>query len=193
MLDREEILDYMRRTGALQEGHFILTSGRHSDRYVQCARLLQHPDIADRLTDMLADRFREDGVETVVSPAVGGILVGQGVARALGVRAIFTERQDGRMVLRRGFSLDAGERVLVTEDVVTTGGSVREVLRTVREAGAEAVGVGILVDRSAGGAEFGVKTVSLIRMEAESWDPGACPLCREGTLPAVKPGSRGLS
>ncbi|MFO7769043.1 MAG: orotate phosphoribosyltransferase [bacterium] len=193
MLDREEILDYMRRTGALQEGHFILTSGRHSDRYFQCARLLQHPGISDRLTDMLADPFRGEEVDTVVSPAVGGILAGQGVARALGVRAIFTERRGGEMVFRRGFFLEKGERVLVIEDVVTTGGSVREVLYAVREAGAEPAGVGILVDRSPGGADFGIKTVSLIRMEAESWDPERCPLCEEGDVPAVKPGSRGLS
>ena len=193
MLDREEILDYMRRTGALQEGHFILTSGRHSDRYFQCARLLQHPDIADRLTDMLADRFRDADVGSVVSPAVGGILVGQGVARALGVRALFTEREDGKMVFRRGFTLEEGERVLVTEDVVTTGGSVREVLEAVRAAGAEPVGVGILVDRSPGGADFGMKTVSLLQMEAASWDPQACPLCAEGKGRPVKPGSRGLA
>ncbi len=192
MLDREEILDYLRRTGALQEGHFILTSGRHSDRYFQCARLLQHPAIADRLTDMLADRFREADVEAVVSPAVGGILVGQGVARALGVRAIFTEREEGVMVFRRGFSLEEGERVLVVEDVVTTGGSVREVLEAVRAAGAEPVGAGVLVDRSPGGADLGVPTVSLLRMAAESWDPRSCPLCEEGEVPAVKPGSRGL-
>jgi orotate phosphoribosyltransferase len=191
VLDSEEILDYMRRTGALLEGHFVLTSGRHSDRYFQCALLLQHPDIADRLTDMLADRFRAMDVDTVIAPAVGGILVAQGVARALGVRAIFAERKEGRMTLRRGFTLQAGERVLVTEDVVTTGGSVREVVDLVRAAGAEVVGVGLIVDRSDGKADFGVPTVSLLQMEAPSWEPGSCPRCAEGEE-AARPGSRGL-
>lgn len=191
MLDSEEILDYMRRTGALLEGHFILTSGRHSDRYFQCALLLQHPDIADRLTDMLADRFRSMEVDTVIAPAVGGILVAQGVARALGVRAIFAERKEGRMTLRRGFSLEEGERVLVTEDVVTTGGSVREVVNLVLAAGAMVMGVGLIVDRSGRKADFGVPTVSLLQMETPSWEPGSCPRCAAGEE-ALKPGSRGL-
>ena len=188
----DQILNDLRRTGALLEGHFILTSGRHSGHYIQCALLLQHPAIAERLTAEIGDRFHQARVATVAAPAVGGIVVAQGVARALGARAIFSERQEGRMTFRRGFSVDRGERVLVVEDVVTTGGSVGEVIDLVGALGAEVVGVGMIVDRSSREIDFGVPTQSLLRLAVETWDPADCPLCRQGGA-AVKPGSRGLA
>ena len=188
----DQILNDLRRTGALLEGHIILTSGRHSGHYIQCALLLQHPAIAERLTAEIGDRFHQARVATVAAPAVGGIVVAQGVARALGARAIFSERQEGRMTFRRGFSVDRGERVLVVEDVVTTGGSVGEVIDLVGALGAEVVGVGMIVDRSSREIDFGVPTQSLLRLAVETWDPADCPLCRQGGA-AVKPGSRGLA
>jgi orotate phosphoribosyltransferase len=188
----DQVLNDLRRTGALLEGHFILTSGRHSGHYIQCALLLQHPAIAERLTAEIGDRFHQARVATVAAPAVGGIVVAQGVARALGARAIFSERQEGRMTFRRGFSVDRGERVLVVEDVVTTGGSVGEVIDLVGALGAEVVGVGMIVDRSSREIDFGVPTQSLLRLAVETWDPADCPLCRQGGA-AVKPGSRGLA
>lgn len=189
MLAEERVLHLLRTTGALLDGHFRLTSGRHSDRYIQCARLLQHPQYAAELGDALAERFAGNEVSAVVGPAIGGILVSYEVARYLGVRSLFTERENGRMTLRRGFSLAEGERVLVVEDVITTGGSVEEVLAVVREHGAVPVGVGFLVDRSGGKLSWPMRLESLIRLNVSSYPPEECPLCRQG-VPVVKPGSR---
>jgi len=187
---QEAILDEFRRAGALLEGHFLLSSGRHSPVYFQCALLLQNPRRAENLCGRLARRFADRGVETVLAPAVGGILVAHEVARALGARAIFAEREDDRMRLRRGFSLRPGERVLLVEDVVTTGGSLREVQALAREAGAEVVAVGALVDRTAGrDPGFGMPLEALVRLDAPTYAPEECPECRRG-LPLVKPGSR---
>ncbi|WP_033376818.1 orotate phosphoribosyltransferase [Desulfurispora thermophila] len=176
-------------TGALLEGHFLLSSGRHSDRYFQCARVLQYPDHAERLCRELVSKINLPELQVVTAPALGGIIAGYEVARALGVRSIFAERENGRMTLRRGFGIAPGERVLVVEDVVTTGGSVREVMQVVREAGGQVVGVGTLVDRSGGRVDFGVPLWSLVQMEVQTFAPDECPLCRQG-LPLVKPGSR---
>ncbi|MFZ5592574.1 MAG: orotate phosphoribosyltransferase [Bacillota bacterium] len=176
-------------TGALLEGHFLLSSGRHSDRYFQCARVLQYPDHAERLCRELVSKINLPELQVVAAPALGGIIAGYEVARALGVRSIFAERENGRMTLRRGFGIAPGERVLVVEDVVTTGGSVREVMQVVREAGGQVVGVGTLVDRSGGRVDFGVPLWSLVQMEVQTFAPDECPLCRQG-LPLVKPGSR---
>lgn len=192
MLTKEEATNIFSKAGALLEGHFRLTSGRHSNQYMQCAQVLQYPDATEKLARHLAEQFKDENVQTVIGPAMGGIIVAYEVARQLGVPGIFTERQDGSMALRRGFSIKPGERVLVVEDVVTTGGSVQEVIDLVKGAGGNVVGVGVLVDRSGGKADFGVKTRAVLTMDIQSWEADDCPLCREGKTPAVKPGSRNV-
>ncbi len=188
----EEILAFFKETGAFLQGHFLLTSGKHSAQYMQCARVLQYPWLAATLGQELAGYFTGDKINAVIGPAMGGIIVAHEVARALGVKAFFAERQDGEMALRRGFTFKPGEKVLVVEDVITTGGSVHEVLSVVKAAGAEPVGVGVLVDRSGGRADFnGLHLRSLVQMEIEVFSPEDCPLCAQG-LPLVKPGSREL-
>jgi orotate phosphoribosyltransferase len=184
-----EVLHMLRQTQALLEGHFLLTSGAHSDRYVQCARLLQHPQHAERLGRWIAERLGGTAVDVVASPALGGIIIGQEVARALGVRGVFCEREQGTMTLRRGLELSSGERVLVVEDVVTTGGSVREVVQVVRAQQAHVVGVGVILDRSGGNATFGVPFYALATEHLVNYAPETCPLCQQGGQP-IKPGSR---
>jgi orotate phosphoribosyltransferase len=188
MTDRET-LDLYEATGALLRGHFRLTSGLHSDVYLQSALVLQYPAHAAALGAALAAPFRNDGIQTVLAPAIGGILVAHEVARALGVRALFTEREDGVMRLRRGFTVSPGERCLVVEDVMTTGGSIREVVTCVEGLGGTVVGVGSLIDRSGGGANFSVKRATLATAKATTWKPEDCPLCEAGSQ-AVKPGGR---
>ena len=187
--DRQSLLDMFRRSGALLEGHFRLSSGLHSSGYLQCALVLQDPQMAGVLGAALADRVRDRAADVVLSPALGGVIVGHEVARGLGVRALFAERQDGRLTLRRGFHLTPGERVLVVEDVVTTGLSTRETIEVAHAAGAQVVGAASLVDRSGGRAGLHVPFVALLAMDLPTWDPAACPLCAEG-LAVVKPGSR---
>jgi len=181
--------EIVQETGALFTGHFRLTSGRHSGEYFQCARVLEHPRHAEELGRLLADRFRDDRVDVVVAPALGGVVIGYEVARSLGVRFLFAERQEGQMTLRRGFALEPDERVLIIEDVVTTGGSVKEVAALAREAGGEVVGFGFIVDRSMSDPGLEPRAESLLRRVAESYEPESCPLCEQG-LPIVKPGSR---
>jgi orotate phosphoribosyltransferase len=188
-MEDREILEMFRQHQALLEGHFILSSGLHSDRYIQCALVLQHPDVAGRLGQELAAKLGKTEAKVVVSPALGGILVAHEVARALGVRSLFTERQDGHMTLRRGFNLAPGERTLVVEDVITTGVSTRETIAAVEEAGARVVAVGALVDRSGGVTDLGLPKAALVTLTVQNYDPAQCPLCRAG-IPAVKPGSR---
>ncbi len=188
MTERETLALY-EKTGALLHGHFRLTSGLHSDLYLQSALVLQYPEHAAALGAALAEPFRGERVTTVLAPAIGGILVAHEVARALGARALFTERENGVMSLRRGFAVVPGERCLVVEDVVTTGGSTREVVECVEKAGGVVVGVGSLIDRSGGAARFHVRHVALASVTAATWDPGSCPLCAAGSQ-AVKPGSR---
>ena len=183
------VLRLLKRTEALLEGHFLLSSGLHSDRYFQCARLLQHPRHAARVGRALADLCRPLGAQLVVSPALGGVIIGHEVGRALGVRAIFTEREQGVMRLRRGFAIGEGEQVLVVEDVVTTGKSTLEAAAAVAAAGGRVVGLASIVDRS-GGVAFPYPFRSLLRLAVATYPPGDCPLCRAGKLPAVKPGSR---
>jgi orotate phosphoribosyltransferase len=190
-LKRDEVLRIFKDTGALLEGHFILTSGMHSAKYFQCAQVFQYPWHAEALCREIATHFKDDKIDTVVSPAVGGIVFGQEVARLLKVRSIFAERVEGRMTLRRGFEVHAGERVLLAEDVTTTGGSVKEVMETVKSQDAEVVAVTAVVDRSAGKAEFGIPYFSLFQMEVKNYDPSECPMCASGSE-AVKPGSREL-
>jgi orotate phosphoribosyltransferase len=184
-----ETLALYEQTGALMRGHFRLTSGLHSDVYLQSALVLQYPEHATALGAALAAPFRDDRVATVLAPAIGGILVAHEVARALDARALFGERENSVMRLRRGFTLTPGERCLVVEDVITTGGSTREVVRCAEEHGGVVVGVGSLIDRSGGSAGFPVKRAALATISATTWEPEACPLCKTGSA-AVKPGSR---
>jgi orotate phosphoribosyltransferase len=192
-----EVQSLFEEAGALLTGHFVLTSGNHSNRYLQCALVTQYPRHAGRLADALASRFRGHKVDVVLGPAVGGIVLAQEVAQALHrmgqsqVRALFCERVEGRMSLRRGFALQAGERVLAVEDVVTTGGSVQEAVALAQAAGCSMVGVGCLVDRSPAPPQLGAPLTSLLKVSADLYPADACPLCQQG-LPAVKPGSRGM-
>lgn len=194
-MTRDEVLAEFREAGALLEGHFILSSGLHSPVFFQKALVFQYPDKTERLCRALADRVRADApgpVDVVVSPAVGGIIPGYETARALGVPAIYTEREQGQFVLRRGFRLAPGQRVLMVEDVVTTGLSSRECLEAIRETGAEIVSGACLIDRSNGSADIGVPLIALASVDAPAYRPDALPP-ELAAIPAVKPGSRGLS
>ncbi len=188
-MTRDELLDLFRRSGALLEGHFRLTSGLHSSGYLQCALVLQHPRHAEVLGRAIADRTRELRPTIVLSPALGGVVIGQEVGRALGVRAIFAERQDGALTLRRGFVIAENDRVLVVEDVLTTGGSTRETMQVARAAGGQVVGAASIVNRSGRPADLGVPFVSLLDIDLPTYEPDKCPLCAQG-LPVTKPGSR---
>jgi len=185
----DSVLDRFRRVGALHEGHFRLTSGLHSPGYLQCALVLQHPREAEACGAEIAAQVKDLNPQVVLSPALGGIVIGQEVGRALGVRAIFAERQDGKLSLRRGFSLEPGERVLVIEDVVTTGGSTRETIDVARAAGASVVGAASIIDRSGGQQQLDVPYCSLATVSLPTYQPESCPLCAAGQ-PVVKPGSR---
>lgn len=185
----KEIMDIFLKTGALLEGHFLLTSGRHSNQYFQCAKVLQYMNYTEIICSKIADYFKNYEIDTVIAPAIGGIVVGQEVARQLGKRSIFAEREEKNLSLRRGFNLAPGEKVLVCEDVVTTGGSVFEVIDIVKQNGAEVVGVGMIVDRSNGKVTFGVPQVSTLKLDVVSYTPEECPLCKQN-IPVIKPGSR---
>jgi orotate phosphoribosyltransferase len=190
----DPILSIFERSGAYLRGHFRLTSGLHSPEYLQCALVLQHPKHAAHFAQLMAEQFRrlEPGLGggVVVSPAIGGLIIGHEVARALGARFIFTERgADGKMVLRRGFHLEPGEATVVVEDVITTGGSTREVVEICKEAGARIIAAGSIIDRSGGAADVGVPRIALKTMQVVAYEPDQCPLCKQG-IPVVKPGSR---
>ncbi len=190
-MTQEEVLDIYTKTGALLTGHFLLSSGLHSDRYLQSALVLQQPEIATRLCAALAANFRDLRIEVVIAPALGGVFVSHETARALGCRALFAERVNGELTLRRGFSIKANERALVVEDVITTGKSTRETIAVVRQAGGQVIAAGSLVDRSGGKAELGVPYRSLVTLDVPTYEPENCPMCKAGSAP-VKPGSRGL-
>ena len=187
-MDSDVVLDLFRRSGALLEGHFRLTSGLHSPGYLQCALVLQHPAHAEALGRALGRRLPA-GATAVLSPALGGLIIGHEVARHLGTRAIFAERQEGALALRRGFTLSPDDRVVVVEDVVTTGGSTRETIDVARRAGAVVLAAGAIVDRSGGGAALDVPFQALATLSLATYLPETCPLCARG-LPVVKPGSR---
>lgn len=189
LLSEAEVLDLLREHGALQQGHFLLSSGMHSSHYIQCALLLQYPDLTARVCAALAEPFRSEEVQAVVGPAIGAVVLAYETARQLRARALWAERSEGRMTLRRSFTLSPGERVLVVEDVVTTGGSAKEVAALAERAGAAVVGVAAIVDRSAGGHGLRWRFEPLVRLDVEAYLPPLCPLCREG-VPVVKPGSR---
>ena len=191
-MNKEQVLSLFTQTGALLEGHFQLTSGLHSPQYFQCAKVLQYPIHTQLLCSGIAAHFSKSNVAVVIAPALGGIVVGQEVGRQLGARTMFTERKDGVMQLRRGFEIAAGERVLVCEDVVTTGGSVFEVIKIVREFGGRVTGVGYIVDRSGGKVRFDAEEgqFATLAMDVVAYKPEECPLCKSN-IPVVKPGSRG--
>ena len=189
----EEVLKIFEENQALLTGHFLLTSGLHSPRYLQCALVLQHPSVAEKLCAELARKAKADAsvgaIDLVIAPALGGVIVAHEVARALGVRALFTERQEKLMTLRRGFAIQPGERCFVVEDVVTTGGSTREVMEVVAWYGGITVGAGSLIDRSGGAVDLGVPRHALAVLEVPTYKPEECPMCKEGST-ATKPGSR---
>jgi len=191
-LTPQEVLDIFADAGGLLKGHFLLTSGLHSDTYLEKFQVLQHPKHTERLCAELARRFADEGVDVVVGPVTGGIILAYEVARQLGARAIFTEREDGVMCLRRGFAINPGEKVLVVEDIVTTGGSVKEVLAVLEKTPGQIAGVGLLIDRSGGKVDFGVPTQALLRLDIEVWQPSDCPLCR-AKVPITKRGSRQIA
>jgi len=188
-MTQDEVLEIYRSTGALLTGHFLLSSGLHSDRYLQSALVLQQPDTATRLCAELARHYRDQRIEVVIAPALGGVFVSHETARALGIRALFAERVNGELTLRRGFTIRPGERVLVVEDVITTGKSTKETIEVVRRAGGVVVAAAALVDRSGGTANVGVPHHSLVTLQVPTYEPAACPMCKAGSTP-VKPGSR---
>lgn len=188
-MTQDQILKIFQKTGALLQGHFLLSSGLHSTKYFQCALVLQQPNYASSICKELAHKFKDEKVDCLVGLAYGGIIVSYAIARFLKVRSLFTERVEGRMSLRRGFCLRPQERVLVVEDVVTTGGSAKEVIDLINNLGGKVMGVGSIVDRSGGEIDFGVEYKSLVRLDIENFKQDECPLCKQG-IPLVKPGSR---
>lgn len=190
-MNKEEILKIFTETEAILDGHFLLTSGRHSGRYMQCAKLFQYPDYSELFGKEIAKSFSDAGIDIVAGPAVGGIILAYEVSRHLKVKNVYAERENGEMTLRRGFVIPEGANVLVVEDVVTTGGSVREVIDLITKSGANVAGVSCIVDRSDGRVHFGVPFKPVLSMEVVSYMPDECPFCKKG-MPFVKPGSRNL-
>ena len=188
-MNAEQVIEQFRNTGALLEGHFQLSSGLHSTVYLQCALVLQFPERAEAFGRAIAEKYAGEGIELVASPAIGGIVIGHEVARALGARFVWTERESGQMTLRRGFTVTAGEKTLVIEDVVTTGGSTRETIEALKQAGANVVAAGSIIDRSSGTAEVGVPLHALASLKVLSVEPAVCDACKLGE-PVAKPGSR---
>jgi orotate phosphoribosyltransferase len=188
-VDSADVLKHFKKSDALLDGHFALSSGLHSTKYLQCALALQMPSDAEVFGQAIALKCRGVAIDTVASPAIGGLVIGYATAQALGSRFIWTERQNGEMTLRRGFSVSPGERILVVEDVITTGGSTRECIAALEQHGARAIAAASIIDRSNGQADVGVPRISLLMMEVPSYPPDECPMCAEG-LTAVKPGSR---
>ena len=191
MISNDRIMEILKEAGVLLEGHFKLTSGRHSNKYLQCAKIFRNTKYSEELCAALAEQYKNDGVQVVIGPAMGAVQMAYEVSRPLKCENFFTERdEDGKMSLRRGFVVEPGEKVLVVEDVVTTGGSVREVIELVQAAGGDVVGVGSIVDRTGGKIDFGVPFNAVISLNVESWEPETCPLCKAGAPAPVKPGSR---
>lgn len=190
-MTEQEVRDILVKTNAIMDGHFLLTSGLHSPHYVEKFNVLQHPKYTEQLCKAMAEKFKDANIETVVGPVTGGIILAHETGKALGTRAIFTERVDGKMTFRRGFSLHEGERVLIVEDIVTTGGSIKEVIDVVKSYKAIPVAVSMLVDRSGGKADFGdVPATALLKMNVETYKPEECPLCKRG-IAITKRGSTG--
>jgi orotate phosphoribosyltransferase len=190
-MDKNDILEILHSTGALLEGHFVLTSGRHSDTYFQCAKILQYPEYLTLFSRIIADHFENENIDTVISPAIGGIVVGTDVGRQLGVKTIFTERKDGKMKLRRGFEIEKSERILIVEDVLTTGGSISEVIEIVEENGGKIAGVGVVVDRSGGSINLHKNQVAVLEHKTISFAESELP-ANLAEIPIQKPGSRNI-
>lgn len=190
MINKERVKEIFHDLKVLRQGHFLYTSGKHGDCYMQCARLLEQPKYAGEIIKGLADEFKGDNIDIVVGPAIGGIAISYEFARQLNTLSFFAEREDSIMKLRRGFQIPQGARVLVVEDVITTGGSVKEVMDVVNNEGGQVVGVAVIVDRTGGKIDFGTKFVSAYSQVLKSYDADECPLCKEGKLPLEKPGSR---
>lgn len=190
MISRENVEKILKEAGVLLEGHFLLTSGRHSNRYMQCARIFRRTKYSEVLCAALAELFSSEKIDVVIGPAMGAVQMAYEVSRSIGCENFFTEREDGKMALRRGFEVTKGMRCLLVEDVVTTGGSVAEVAELVKASGGVVVGIGSIVDRSNGKVNFGVPFKAVYPVEVVSWEENDCPICKEGKLPAVKPGSR---
>ncbi|OAA31827.1 orotate phosphoribosyltransferase [Kosmotoga arenicorallina S304] len=189
-MDDKEAMEILLSLGAVLKGHFLLSSGKHSDTYIQCAKLFQYPKYSELFSKKLADEFAIDKIDVVIGPALGGVVLAYEMAKQLNVRGIFAERVQGQMQLRRGFEINRGEKVLIVEDVITTGGSTKEVMQVVKKLGGEIIGIGSVVDRSNDQVDFGVKFKSLLKINAVTYEPPNCPLCKKG-IPVVKPGSRG--
>ena len=189
MISKDRVLQILKEADVLQEGYFLLTSGKHSNKYLQCAKIFQYTKYSEELCKNLVEKFQDIKIDLVIGPAIGAIQMAYEVSRWLGVKNIFAERENGIMTLRRGFTIEKGQKILVVEDVVTTGGSVKEVIDIVKNMGGEVVGVGVIVDRSGGKVDFGTRFESVISMEVESYEAAACPLCKNN-IPLVKPGSR---
>lgn len=190
-MTREEIIEMLKEAQVLLEGHFLLTSGRHSDKYMQCAKIFQDAKYSVPLCAELVAQFKDENVELVIGPAIGAIQMSYEVGKQLGVKNIFAERENGKMTLRRGFTIEKGQRVLIVEDVVTTGGSVKEVMDLVTASGGTIVGIGSIVDRTGGKIDFGVPYKSAFSMDITSYEAEECPICQTG-MPLVKPGSRAV-
>ena len=190
-MNQEQIIEHFRSTGALLEGHFLLSSGLHSPQYLQCALALQYTADAGAFGHAIARYYFSSDIDTVASPAIGGLVIGYAVAAALNVRFIWTEREAGKMILRRGFTVNPGERILVVEDVITTGGSTRECIAALTERGAEVIGAASIIDRSNGKADVGVPRISLATLGVPSYSQDDCPMCADGST-ATKPGSRNI-
>lgn len=191
MISDERVVEILKEAGVLLEGHFLLTSGRHSNRYLQCAKIFRNTKYSEELCAALGEKYKDENIEVVIGPAMGAVQMAYEVSRSLHCENFFTERdENGKMTLRRGFVVTPGMRVLVVEDVVTTGGSVREVIDLVKEAGGVVVGVGSVVDRTAGKVDFGVPFKAVYAADVQSWEADECPLCKAGEHELVKPGSR---
>ncbi|NLG53921.1 MAG: orotate phosphoribosyltransferase [Clostridiales bacterium] len=190
MITEKRVTEILKEAGVLLEGHFLLTSGRHSGTYLQCAKIFQNSKYAGELCAALAESFTAERIDVVVGPAMGAVLMAYELSRKLGCKNYFTERENGRMALRRGFEIKPGDRILLVEDVITTGGSVMETFELIKSLGGDIIGIASIVDRSGGKASFPVPFTSVIKMDVESFDPGDCPICARGAGAPVKPGSR---
>lgn len=191
MITNERVTEVLKEAGVLLEGHFLLTSGRHSNKYLQCANIFRNTKYSEELCAALAEKYKDDDIQLIIGPAMGAVQMAYEVSRNFGCENFFTERdENGKMQLRRGFSIKPGQRVLVVEDVVTTGGSVREVVEYIQKNGGVVAGVGSIVDRTGGNIDFGVPFKAVYSVDVQSWDKDECPLCKEAKIELVKPGSR---
>lgn len=185
------VIDTLKEVGALLEGHFLLSSGKHSNRYCQCAKLLQYPDKAEKVLKVVADKLKNIDFDMIVGPAMGGVVVSYELARQTGKPGIFAERQDGVMTIRRGFEIEKGQKVIISEDVITTGKSFLEVAEIIKSLGGEVVGISCIVDRRAEGVTIEYPLYSAVKLDIKSYEKESCPMCKEGT-PYIKPGSRNI-